>query len=130
MRWLLIILAMTTGATAQECNYGSLDVMKLTGWSAAPNDDKTTKVTVTYKNSTAKQIEIVDASVFFADAVGDIIGGIRLARESKFAPGETLTIAQDAVDLHKVTESERQKISAYICTRTVVYVDGTKEKFE
>ena len=130
MRWLILLMAMTMGAAAQDCHEGSADILRLSEWSAEQNGDHATRVTLRYENLASKTVEMIDATAWFDDALGDNIGGIRIDRDPQLAPGGSVTAAHNMAGFQRLTKAKPENISAYICVRSVLYDDGTKEEFD
>lgn len=129
MRWLVLMVAMTTSAAAQVCHEGSADIFHMTEWSAEQSGDHVTKVTIVYTNESPKTVDMVDATAWFDDALGDNIGGIRLDRDPQVAPDGSVTSTHNMAGFQRLTKAKPDNISAYICVRSVLYDDGTKEEF-
>ena len=127
---MLVLVAGVPVHAMAECNSGNANTIVLTGWSAEPNGEHATKVTINFKSQASKGLEMVDATAWFDDALGDNIGGISLDPDPQLAPGGSATEISNMAGFQRLTKAKAENIRAYICVKSVLYSDGTKETFD
>lgn len=131
MRWLILVMSMTTGAVAAECDTGNADILKVQEWDAADKGDRVVEINYTYMNTTAKQIDMVDAALWFTDALGKRVGvGAIVDPDPKVKAGDIAAADWKGWGLQRLPSIEKKNVTATICVRAVLYEDGTKETFE
>lgn len=88
-------------------------------------------ITVDIKSHAEKPFRMIDASYTFADALGRRISGFMIDPDLKVRPGETVstTNGYTGSEMDRVIKMNRDDVIVTICTRAVVYEDGTKEDF-
>jgi hypothetical protein len=129
---LAFVLGIAGSAAAQSCNS---DVLALDDWAIAIGNRsgmESAEMALTYRSTADKPFRMIDASVRFTDVLGGLIGLISTERDMRLSPGEAFSEDQTylGTQLNRMVDMERSDINAVLCTRAVVYEDGTQETFD
>jgi len=73
---------------------------------------------------------MVDGTVWFVDALGQSIGGIKMQPDLVLPPGKKVDQSASMAGFQRLVKARKQDISAYSCVRSVLYEDGSKEEFK
>lgn len=128
MRFAVILMLMC--GTAQACND---DLIQVQDWSIQSFDDKDNELSLKFASAGVKPIRMIDASAVFEDSLGEIILAFSLDRDADIQPGKSLTTTRTLFPNEKydrLPKLNKEDVKAYVCTRGVVYEDGTKESFK
>lgn len=130
---LAVVLAGTATANADEqpCSPQVASVLLVSDW-AVSEVNGGARVTFSIENSTGKAIRMNDASLWFTDALGRIvgIGGAKLDPDLRISATGTTNSEFLSGFWPRLLVGEKQDFSATICTHSVLYEDGTREDFE
>jgi hypothetical protein len=129
---LIFALGLTAPAAATTCN---TEILALEGWSVTlgtRSGYESANVMLAYQSTAAKPFRMIDASVRFADALGGHIALISTGRDMRLAPGDMFREEQSylGTNLNRVVGMDRSDVSVELCTKAVVYEDGTVETFD
>lgn len=128
--WTLVALPWLTAAALAECPAGSPNVLRLVSWEAATADDGFADLEIVYENVSDQPIQMIDAILTFQDALGGHIGTLAVERDLTLAPSEQGR--QNFIPTIKdwrLPKLSPETVTADICTRAVLYADGTREDF-
>ena len=81
------------------------------------------------RNNLQDSIRMIDASVFFDDALGNHIGGI------KFTPDVTLPAMAEtplndrSIGFDRVADARPEDVAVIFCTKSVIFQDGSTQTF-
>lgn len=123
-------LLIGTAVPASACNS---EMLVVRDWGAAANDGNkffpvSLSANVEYKG--ARPYRMIHAGVMFADVLGANLGQINLERDQVVAPGDIL-IVDGLVDAkERLLTVNRDDVVTRTCVWSIVYDDGTIEKFE
>ncbi len=132
MKRLMVGVVLATAATlpAMACNSEMLTVVD---WQAIKNEQNrffpyVLEATVQYNGD--RPYRMVHAGVMFADVLGKGIGQVNLERDQNVTPGETI-IADGLVTVdERIATINRADVVTRTCVWSIVYDDGTVEKFD
>ncbi|MGX5719931.1 hypothetical protein [Shinella zoogloeoides] len=124
------VLSVAVTAHASDCTSGSGDILKLSDWSAAARNVRSTDVSFTLENASNRTVQMVDGTVWFEDALGQSIGGISITPDVTVAPGAKVDQKSFMAGFERLVKARKQHIKAFSCVDAVLYEDGTKEEFE
>ena len=135
MRILLMLAAVFSlsidAMAANNCNRGTDEVLSVKEWSIEPIDNRTNLLTVTYSSTLPKPVRMIDASAGFIDALGGEIGRFTLERDVTLSVGRehTETGRWGLFTFERLLTLRHEEVQTFVCTRSVLYSDGTKEEF-
>lgn len=123
-------LLLGASAPAIACNSEMLEVQS---WQATANEGNKffpvdLVATVEYQGD--RSYRMIHAGVVFADALGQNLGQINLERDQKVAPGDMIEVdgLVDAKD--RLLTINRDDVVTRTCVWSIVYEDGTIERFD
>jgi hypothetical protein len=124
-------LAGSAGA-AQSCN---TNILTLTDWSLTLGNRsglESAELTLIYQSTAGKPFRMIDASIRFTDALGGHIALVSTERDMRLSPGDTFSENQSylGTQLNRIAHMERSDVDVVLCTKAVVYDDGTQETFD
>lgn len=129
----LLLAAMAAPIAAAECDAGTPDLLVASEWTAVPHQmmgNPASKAAMTFTNQGAQPIRMIDAAFTISTVLGRMIGyPMKGPSAVKIAPGETFTF-EVALPGTELLDSHPDDIVVTICTRQVVYDDGTVGNFE
>ncbi len=129
----LLLAAMAAPIAAAECDAGIPDLLVASEWTAVPHQmmgNPAAKVAISFTNEGRRSIRMIDASFTISTILGRTIGyPMRGPSDVKMAPGETFSF-DVALPGTEILDNHPDDIVVTVCTRQVVYDDGTVEKFE
>jgi hypothetical protein len=132
MRWMVVFGLLAAPALGAECSVGRSDAVVVTSWAAeATSGTLGPMVQVSYvlSNNLPKGIRMVDASVNFEDVLGQTMPGFKLAPDIAAAAGGDFAQVATYLGMDRLVKARHEDIIVTVCTRAVVYEDGTKESF-
>jgi len=111
-----------------ECETGLLSV---SSWSIEPIDSTYNRLTVAVQSHASKAIRMIDASVYFRDALGGQIGPYGMSRDVNISPGGTFTETNrwGPYTFERLLSLRHEEVTPCVRVRAVLYEDGTKEQF-
>lgn len=123
---------MCSPAAANEFCRGSADLLTVSEWSIEPIDERANKLVVTTTSHMEKGTRMIDASVGFIDALGGHVGSYTMDRDAKIGSGGTYeqTGRWGQFTFERLLDLLPEDVSPYVCVRSVLYDDGTVERFE
>lgn len=128
----LVCLAFSSGTAAAQapCSVGG-DILQVADWSIEPIDDSTNSLSVTLKNTGTNNIRMVDGSVGFVDALGGQIASYKIDRDASIGAGEEYshTGRWGPFTFERLLKLRPEEIGTWVCVRSVLYEDGTIERF-
>lgn len=139
MRKILAVgmLLATAGVAYADCRpSGSADVLTVSDWSVDVSPDRmgtmTAKVSVELTSVEPKAIRMAEGVIVFSDALGGYIANIDIDRDIKIPPsGAASWLAEyGGTDLDRIPTLERDQLSVVACVSSILFDDGTVEKFE
>lgn len=131
LRQALVFLVLSAGsvAHAEDCLVGSSEVLKLRDWGVTVTSDSRYDLTISFEYSGQKPLRMVDANLNAFDTLGNGLTGGAIDPDQSLAPGDTgeqtWTFAGDA----RIARIAREDVVARVCTKAVVYADGSKDSF-
>lgn len=112
---------------APDCgSKGSPDILHLADWSASEGNLGATRVELTLKNASSKETEIVDATAWFYDALGESIGGIRIDRDTVLRPGGETVQRSNMIGFDRLLKLKGQNVQVIVCTEDALFTDGSR----
>ncbi|GEM_PF-764021 len=136
MRALVAVLVcsvlMSGSASAQSTCKSGADFLNVEEWSIEPIDSQYNSLSVTLRNTGAKDVRMVDGSVGFIDALGGNIASYTIDRDAELPAGElySQTGRWGPHTFERLLKLRPEEVTAWACVRSAVYDDGTVEKFE
>jgi hypothetical protein len=108
------------------------EMLTVTDWQVKKNDGNIVlpyrlEAQVTYEGDRAYRM--IHAGVMFADVLGDSIGQVNLARDQDVSPGDALIADGQVTVDERMASANRNDIVYRTCVWSIVYQDGTVEKF-
>lgn len=138
MRIPMILSALTiaTGANATEC-IGSDSVFEVASWSAEIVDSgiyrDVPRLNVEVRNISGKKIRMTETYVRFDDALGGKVFTGHIDRDVHVDPGGEVSRSFTGPDYganRLATSLLPEDVLAYACTSSVLYDDGSIERFD
>lgn len=128
---ILLGLAGSAGA-AQNCN---TDILALKEWSVTLGNRsglESADLALTYQSTAGKTFRMIDASIRFTDALGGHIALIATERDMRLAPGDTFSEDQSylGTQLNRIAHMDHSDVNVAVCTKAILYEDGTHETFD
>lgn len=131
MKWIYATIFAACGALpALACNSEMLAVQD---WQAAANPGNRVipvrlEATVQYQGD--QPYRMIHAGVLLSDALGGALGQVNLERDENVAPGDVVEARGFVQADERLLTINRADVKATTCVWSVVYADGTVEKFE
>lgn len=72
---------------------------------------------------------MIRGSIMFTDPFGTFIGSVHLGPDVELPAGTSITETNMAMATQRLSEVQREDITATACVLGLVYRDGTKEEF-
>jgi len=128
----LVLLSSPVIAGEDACSKAQQQAIELLGWIPPEIDTQNALVGVGIVSRLAKNVIMIDASIAFTDALGGAIGPgpLALPRDWQLSASGRGGIPILAPGYLRLAEVDQKYITATLCTRAVLYDDGTKEFFE
>jgi hypothetical protein len=140
MRQLLMVAVTTAGmcgvANADCGASSSADVLTVHDWSVEVGPDRmgmtVATVNIELENVAEQPVRMIDGTVLFEDALGGYIANITIERDLQIPPGGTAswTAEYGGTGLDRVPNLRRDEITVDACVESVLYEDGTVERFD
>lgn len=129
---LLALLAAPAFADESVCSDEQQAAVTLLGWTKPKPDDRYVIVGMGLESRLDKPIVMIDADVTFVDALSAIIGGVALTvdRDLHFSANGRAVLTPNDPHLWRLREIDENLVTATLCTRAVMFADGTKQVFE
>lgn len=120
---------LAAGNAYAECKS---DLLSVSDWSVTINAEDEAEVALTLASVFTKPTRMVDASVVFADALGQLIGQVPVDTDQKLPVGASYKAggSYGGTKLDRAAKLAREDVKVTTCVRGVVYEDGTKEEFK
>lgn len=116
---------------APQCN-GSLEAVTMDSWSIQAVNDTENRLKTSFQNDLPKSIRMIDASAGFIDALGKTVGTFSLDRDISVQAGEKFS--QEGLwgpfTFERLLKLKHDEVDTFVCVRSVLYEDGSKEAFE
>lgn len=128
---LAAIVVVTPPSFAEECWMGRESKMTAVGWSAAPNEQGWTEITIEINNNFEKDIKSSIARAVFSSKNGPLDeAGVPIVPQ-QIAAGQTRTVkvSTDAAEYKTLIGATEGHARLQICTQIVGFDDGTGERF-
>ena len=117
------------------CNY---DLIGVAGWSATPTNaehqflEGSTRIEIRLTSAAPKITEMLEGAVELHDALDREIGRIKLDEDIRIVPGKNWVQSGSFMpsDLDRLTRLRPEHVKARVCVRSVLYDDGTVERFD
>jgi hypothetical protein len=124
-----VMIGVLASPAAAACNSEMLAVVD---WKATKNDSTLLpyllEATVRYEG--ARPYRMIHAGVMFADVLGEQLGQVNLPKDAEVSPG-AVVVADAYVDAdERLGVVNRDDIVYRTCVWSIVYDDGTVEKFD
>lgn len=129
LRCLLVsMIVALAGEASAGCNQ---DLLHVEGWSAKSMDERRVEVRMDLKSSAPKPIRIIEALVYFRDALDGDIGSLPVERDAHIPAGGNYTRLMKPAPAHfdRLLKLRNQDVQTHVCVFAVLYEDGTKEIF-
>ncbi|PJR13972.1 hypothetical protein CEJ86_19730 [Sinorhizobium meliloti] len=83
------------------------------------------------RSTAPKPIRIIEALVYFRDALDEDIGSLPIERDAHIPVGALYTRLMRPAPAHfnRLINLRKQDVVSHVCVFAVLYEDGTKEKF-
>lgn len=131
MKWLIAATLMIgVSGQALACNSEMLAVQD---WQASANEGNkivpvSLSATVQYQG--ARSYRMIHGGVMFADVLGGNLGQVNLERDQSVAPGDVIEVDGLVGAKDRLLTINRDDVVTRTCVWSIVYEDGTVEKFE
>ncbi|MDX0849181.1 hypothetical protein GHK50_22505 [Sinorhizobium medicae] len=129
---LRLLLAMTLGAVAGEASAGcNKDLLNVEGWSAKSMAERRVVVSMDLRSTAPKPIRIIEALVYFRDALDGDIGALPVERDAHIPAGGSYTrlMKSAPANFDRLLKLRKQDVETHVCVFAVLYEDGTEETF-
>jgi hypothetical protein len=129
---LLALVSLPVSADEVCGRQGSSEFLQLVAWTIEPVDERTNRMTETLVLHGDKPIRMIDGSIIYRDVLGGSIASKAIDRDIRLAPGSEYVQEGNwgQFTFERILEMERQDVVAFVCTKAVVYDDGTSQQFE
>lgn len=129
VRVALMLVVSITAMPAIACNS---ELLVFESWVIEPIDDRNNRITTVFRSNAEQPIRMIDASAGYVDALGGDIGSFRLNRDILVEPGGAYeeTKRWGPHTFERLLTLRPGEVSTYTCTRSVLYEDGTVERFD
>lgn len=132
MKLAVVAIALVLGAApAYACNEGLFSVLD---WQASARQDGNyvrTDASADLKYTGEAGYRMIHAAVLFSDVLGDALVTIPLDRDARIAPDSTIKASGAFVGRDsRIATINRADVVIRTCVWSIVYEDGTVEKFE
>jgi hypothetical protein len=128
-----LTLALLTGAAYAECGGRTGGLMDVAGWSIGDVTDDRFSASVDLVSQMKAPTRMIDAFIVFQDALGAPFWSINIPRDSEIPPGDPFTVERDlftALASGRLLRAAKDDVSVFACVQSVVYVDGSIERFD
>lgn len=128
MRALFVCLFMAA-VPALAC---SEDVLTLNKWTVKRSSDVTFRLKMELIPAFRAPVRMVDAQVYFSDRLGGQIGGAILDRDTKIDDALFTEVIEFGTGLRvaRLLDVDPADVVTRVCTKAVIYDDGTKQTFD
>ncbi|MDX0182284.1 hypothetical protein GOC16_15680 [Sinorhizobium meliloti] len=129
LRFLLVsMIVALAGEASAACNQELLHVQD---WTAKSMAERRVEVRMDLKSSAPKPIRIIEALVYFRDALDGDIGELPVERDAHIPVGGNYTQLMKSAPAHfdRLLKLRKQDVKTHVCVFAVLYEDGTKEIF-
>ncbi|WP_133117235.1 hypothetical protein [Mesorhizobium sanjuanii] len=132
LKRLLLIAAIFCAHDANAkpaCEHGSPDVLEMLEWTTT-HGDQSAGITLKVFNPNDREINRIDATAWFKDAAGAVIGQIKIDPDLHLEASKFIYDVSDLPWAGGLEAVARKDISGVICTLSVLFVDGTAQEFK
>ncbi len=129
LRFLLVpTIVAVAGEASAGCNQ---ELLNVEGWSARPMAESRVEVSMDLKSAAPKPIRIIEALVYFRDALDGDIGALPVERDAHIPAGGSYSRLMKPAPAHfdRLLKLRKQDVQTHVCVFAVLYEDGTKETF-
>ena len=129
-RFLTIAAAMAAATPAVACNADMLEVLD---WRAVAAEEGSyfpydLSADVRYRGD--RPYRMIHGGVMFDDVLGESLGQVNLERDQDVAPGEAILVDGLVEVDERIGTVNRDDVVYRTCVWSVVYAEGTTEKFD
>lgn len=129
---LLAIAAVIAAASAPAYGACNSDMLKVVDWQIGESRISLLpyRIEATVRYEGARPYRMIRAGVILDDALGMNMGQVNLTQDQNVAPGEEV-LADGQVSVSKrLGDVAREDVVARACVWSIVYDDGTEERFD
>lgn len=128
-RILMAMLLLGAAAPAYACNS---EMMEVIDWHAVEISSPffPYRLTAEVRYEGPKPYRMIHAGVMIDDVLGQNLGQVNLARDAQVQPGDTLIADGQVTVRERLGTVNRADTVIRTCVWSIVYDDGTIEKFE
>jgi predicted N-acyltransferase len=133
MRALMTVIALlgVTISPATACNRDLFSVLDWRVEAAADGEYVRTKAYADIEYRGSAGYRMIQAAVMFSDVLGNALLSINVDRDRHATVGESLTVSEAFVGRDsRISTINRDDVVSRVCVWSIVYDDGTVEKFE
>ncbi|KAA9356143.1 MULTISPECIES: hypothetical protein [Ochrobactrum] len=123
---LMVALLFSTG-TAQACNS---TILTIKDWSIVAAGAKTARLATIIQSNVAQKITLMNASIVFEDAAGDMLFSSYIDRGLTLAPHDTHGFQASIMEMETLYHLRKQAVKASVCLRSLKYSDGRIVNFD
>ena len=128
----ILMAAIVMGAItpAMACNDELFSVEDWRGTASDTGRHVRTDMDVDLRYDGDRPYRMIHAAAMFSDVIGNALVTVRVDRDRSVQPNEQLTISGAfAGEGSRITEIHRDDVVSRVCVWSIVYDDGTVEKF-
>lgn len=132
LKRLLLIAALLCAHDANAkpaCERGSPDILEMLEWTTT-HGDQGADITLKVFNPNDREINRIDATAWFRDAAGAVIGRIKIDPDLHLEASQFIYDVSDLPWAGGLEAVAREDISGVICTISVLFADGTAQEFK
>jgi len=122
----IAVSVLIAGGSAQACN---TDILIIKDWSIVPAGAHTARLATIIQSNAAQKITVLNASIVFEDAAGDMLFSSYIDRGLTVAPHETHGFQATITEMETLYHLRKQ-VKASVCLRSVKYGDGRQQSFD
>ncbi|MQV97055.1 hypothetical protein GHK46_06345 [Sinorhizobium medicae] len=125
---LVSMIVALAGEASAGCNQ---ELLHVEGWSAKSMAERRVEVSMDLRSTAPKPIRIIEALVYFRDALDEDIGSLPVERDAHIPVGGIYTRLMRPAPAHfdRLLKLRKQDVETHVCVLAVLYEDGTKETF-
>jgi hypothetical protein len=129
---IVVVAAMLVAAAPPALGACNADLLKVVDWQIGESQISLLpyriEATVRYEGS--RPFRMIHAGVMLDDALGKNLGQVNLGEDQKAAPGDEIVVDGQVSVSKRLGAVAREDVAPRACVWSIVYDDGTVERFD